>query len=321
MRKWFPIFFISILLLPTLSPAKVIDHVVGVVDGDVITLSELDAAMPLYGKADIPGEENPMDKEIRLREARKETLDMLVEDRLLQKVARQYNIKVEDQEVNATIEKMRQDANVDDARFKKELAARGFTLEGYQHFLKLQIIRARVIDVLIKPKISLTEDKLRAYYKNHADNYVPPEVRVSQILIQVPAEATPKDWETAKAKMEKVVQGLKNGATFEEMAALYSEDKATAHARGDMGFFTKGEMIPSLEAVVFAMGVGDVTQVMESQVGLHLFKVTDKKPGPLPAFEDIKNEVMQDYYREETAGLYAKWLEDLKARSDIEMKL
>jgi parvulin-like peptidyl-prolyl isomerase len=121
--------------------------------------------------------------------------------------------------------------------------------------------------------------------------------------------------------MEKVVQGLKKGATFEEMADLYSEDKGTAHAGGDMGFFTKGEMIPSLEEVVFGMGVGDVSRVMESQLGLHLFKVTDKRRGPLPAFEDIKNQVMQDYYQEEATGLYAKWLEDLKARSDIEMKL
>jgi parvulin-like peptidyl-prolyl isomerase len=216
---------------------------------------------------------------------------------------------------------MKQESNVDDARLKKELTAKGFSLEGYQHFIKMGIMRMRVIDALIKPKISFAEDKLRAYYKNHADNYRSPEVRISQILIQVPAEATPKDWETGKAKMEKVVEGLKKGATFEEMAALYSEDKATAHAGGDMGFFTKGEVVPSLEAVVFAMGVGDVSGIMQSSVGLHLFKLTDKKLGSLPAFEDIKNQVMQDYYLKEVTELYAKWLEDLKAHSDIEIKL
>jgi parvulin-like peptidyl-prolyl isomerase len=320
-KKWFPLFFIFFLLVPSLSQGRVVDQVAGIVGGDVITLSDVDAAMPWYGRAQLLDEGNPLDKEIRLREARKAVLEMIIEERLLQRVAQQYNIKVEEEEINKTIEQMKQSGNMDDARFNKELAANGFTAEGYRHFLKDQIMRSRIADAIIKPKLSMADDKLREYYKNHADNYLAPQVRVSQILIQVPAEAKPKDWETAKTKIEKVLQGIKKGETFEKMAALYSDDKATAHSGGDLGFFTKGEMIPSLEAVVFAMEIGGVTGVIQSSQGLHLFKVADKKPGALPAFEDVKNRVMEDYYREELTKLYAKWLEDLKARADVEIKL
>jgi parvulin-like peptidyl-prolyl isomerase len=321
MKKWFPLFFIFFLLVPSLSQGKVVDQVAGVVGGDVITLSDVDAAMPWYGRAHLLDEGNPLDKEIRLREERKAVLEMLIEERLLQRVARQYNVKVEEEEINKTIEQMKQSGNLDDARLTKELAANGFTLEGYRHFLKDQIMRSRVAEMVVKPNLSMAEDKLREYYRNHAENYLAPQVRVSQILIQVPAEAKPKDWETAKARIEKVLQRIKKGEQFEKMAALYSDDKATAHSGGDLGFFAKGEMIPTLEAIVFDIEVGQVTGVIQSSQGLHLFKVTDKKPGSLPAFEDVKNRVMVDYYREELMRLYTKWLEDLKARSDVEIKL
>ncbi|OGP54094.1 MAG: hypothetical protein A2Y65_12785 [Deltaproteobacteria bacterium RBG_13_52_11] len=321
MKRVLPLVFIFFVLMPSLSSGKVFDQVVGVVDGEVITLSDLDEAMPMFGKANILDEGNPLDKEIRLREVRKEVLELLIEDRLLQKVASRLNIKVEDEEVNKTIEKMKQDGNIDDARMDKELAANGFTLKGYRHFLTVQIRRVRIVEALVGPQVSMADERLREYYQSHADNYLSPEVRVSQILIKVPPEAQPKDWETAKKKMEGVLQRMKKGATFEETAARYSDDNVTAHSGGDLGFFTKGEMIPQLEAVVFTIEAGGVTGVIQSSQGLHLFKVTEKKAGSLPSFEDVKNRVIQDYYREEVTRLYAKWLDDLKARSDIEMKL
>jgi peptidyl-prolyl cis-trans isomerase SurA len=320
MKQVLPLVFILFLLMPSLSVGKVFDQVVGVVNGEVITLSDLDEAMPSYGKANLLDEGNPLDKEIRLREARKAVLELLIEERLLQKTASRFNIKVEDEEVTKTIEKMKQDGNMDDARMKKELAANGFSVEGYRHFLTVQIRRARIVEALIGPQVSMPEEKIREYYQSHADNYLPPEVRVSQIWIQVPPETTPKDWQSAKTKMERVLQGLKKGATFEEMAARYSDDKATAHSGGDLGFFAKGEMTPMLEGVVFNMNVGAVSGVVQSSQGLHLFKVTDKKKGSLPPFEEAKTRVMQDYYREEVIKLYAKWLNDLKARSEVEKK-
>ncbi|MCJ7664423.1 MAG: peptidylprolyl isomerase [Desulfobacterales bacterium] len=321
MKRFFPLVFIFFLLMLSSASGKVVDQVVGVVDGDVITLSELNDAMPLYGKANILAEGNPLDKEIRLRQARKEILEQLVEEKLLQRVASRYGIKVEDAEIDKTIERMKQEGSMSDAQVKKDLAAHGFTMEGYRHLLTVQLRRVKIIDALIKPDVSMAEEKLREYYQSHAGNYIYPEVRVSQIVIQVPPEPKPKDWEIAKKKMEKVLQGLKKGATFGKMAALYSDDAASAHSGGDLGFFSKGEMIPTLEEVVFKMEVGAVSGVIQSSQGLHLLKVTDKKPGAMTSFEEAKPRVMADYYQEEVTRLYVKWLQDLKARSNVEIKL
>lgn len=320
-HRVFHIILICCLLIPFPAAGKVYDRVVGVVDGDMITLSDLDTAMPYYGMANILDKGNPLDKEIRLRQARKEILEFLIEEKLLQRVASRFGITVDDEMIDKAIERMKQNGDISDEQMKQELAEQGFTLEGYRHFLTVQIRRARVIEAAIKPQVSMTEERVRNYYQNHADNYLMPEVRISQILVQVPSEPTAQDWEQAKKKMRQVQQRLKRGTTFEEAAARYSDDATSAPSGGDLGFFKKGEMLSMLEEVVFNMAVGEVSGVVQSSQGLHLFKVTGKKQGAIPPYEDIKNRVMEDYYREEVIRLYAKWLEDLKSHADVEIKL
>jgi peptidyl-prolyl cis-trans isomerase SurA len=316
------VIFIIVLLMPFPVAGKVLDSVVGVVDGEVITLSDLDEAMPRYGKANILDEGNLLDKEIKLRQARKEVLDMLIEERLLQRVGQRFGVTVEDAEVDRAIEQMQQEANVNEETMLQELAAQGFTMEGYRHYLKAQIRRSRIIETTIRPTVSMAEEKIREYYQNHKNNYFFPEVRVSQILIQVPTEeATPKDWEQAKKKVETVLEGLRKGTPFEELASRYSDDTTSAPSGGDIGFFKKGEMIPMLEAVVFRMQEGDVSEVIQSSQGFHIFKATEVRAGSIAPFEEIKSQVTDDYYREEVMRLYTKWLDDLKSRSKVEVKL
>jgi peptidyl-prolyl cis-trans isomerase SurA len=315
------IIFILFLLIPFPAVGKVLDSVVGVVDGEVITLSDLDEAMPLYGMGNILDTGNPLDKEIKLRQARKELLDRLIEERLLQRVAQRFGIKVEDPEVDEAIERMQQQANVNEEKMVQELADQGLTLEGYRHFLAAQIRKARIIEAAIKPTVSMTEEKIRGYYENHKNNYLFPEVRVSQILIQVSPESTPKDWEQAKKKVETVLQSLRKGTPFEELASRYSDDTPSASSGGDLGFFKRGEMVPMLEAVVFRTQAGEVSEVIQSSQGFHIFKVTDVRPGSIAPFEEIEAQVTEDYYREEVTRLYTKWLDDLKNRAKVEVKL
>jgi len=315
------IILILCLLIPFPAAGEVLDSVVGVVDGEVITLSDVDEALPLYGKSNVLDIGNPLNKKIKLRQARKEVLDMLIEERLLKRVAQRFGIEVEDTEVDEAIERMRQQANANEEQMVQELADQGLTLEGYRHFLKAQIRKARIIETAIKPTVSMTEEKIRGYYQNHKNNYLYPEVRVSQILIQVSPEATPKDWEKAKGKVETVLQKLRKGTPFEELASRYSDDTPTAPSGGDLGFFKKGEMVPMLEAVVFRMQPGEISEVIQSAQGFHIFKVTDMRAGSIAPFEEIKAQVTEDYYREEVTRHYTKWLDDLKNRAKVEVKL
>ena len=320
-KRMLQMILIFFLLIPFPAVGKVLDSVVGVVNGDVITLSDLDDAMSQYGKANIPNEGNPLDKEIKLRQARKEVLELIIEERLLLRVADRFGITVNDEEIDTAIARMKQQANASDDQMKKELTEQGFSLEGYRHFLKVQLTKVRIIEATIKSNVSMAEEKIREYHQKHAENYFFPEVRVSQILAQVPSDAKPQDWETAKKKMERIARDLRKGIAFEEVASRYSDDTSSAPSGGNLGFFKKGEMIPALEAVVFAMETGEVSRVIQSSQGLHVLKVTDRRAGSLAPFEEVKERVMADYYEEEVNRLYTKWLKDLKNRAKVEVKL
>ncbi|MBW2039001.1 MAG: peptidylprolyl isomerase, partial [Deltaproteobacteria bacterium] len=266
-KRVFCLLFVFFLLMPFPSAGKVLDRVVGVVDGEVITLSDLEEAMGRYGKATLGSEKNPLEREIRLSQVRKEVLEMLIEEKLLQKVALRFGIKVKDEEVEKTIERMKREGKITDAQMETELTSQGFTLEGYRHFLKAQIRKARIIQNFIKPKISMDEGKIREYYRHHVKRYQrPPQIRVRHILIKVPPDASPEGLEMAKEKMKRVLQRLREGAEFEEVAILYSEDPS-ARSGGDLGFFKKGEMVPALEEVVFKMETGEVSGVIRSSQG------------------------------------------------------
>ena len=273
------------------------------------------------GKGNILNEGNPLDKEIKLRQARKEVLEMLIEERLLQKAATQFGIKVENSEVERAIEQTKQAGNLSDDQMIQELAAQGFSLEGYRHFLALQIGKARIIEAAIKPQVNMAEEKIQEYYQSHKNNYLYPELRLSRILIKVSTEATPTDWEQAKKKVEMVLESLRKGTAFAEVASRYSDDTASAPSGGDLGFFKKGEMVPEVEAVVFSMKKGEVSGVIQSSQGFHILKVTDARQGSLAPFDEAKEQVKQDYYREEINRLYAKWLVNLKNYANVEAKL
>jgi parvulin-like peptidyl-prolyl isomerase len=293
---------------------------VGVVDGDVITLSDVDEAMTRYGKVDVGNEKNPLDKEIRLSQARREVLEMLIEERLLRKAARSYGIKVKDEEVDKAIERVRESNRMTNAQMERELARQGFTLEAYRHFLRTQIVKARTIEYLIKPKISMDDEQIRAYYQRNIREYQrTSQVRVSHILVKVSSNATPEEVEMASRKMNRILQRLREGVKFEEVAMLYSED-LSARSGGDIGFFKRGEMVRVLEEVVFEMEAGEVSGVIRSGNGLHLLKVTEKTGGkPIP-YEQIKERVTEQYYRAAVERDYAKWLADFRNRSNVEIK-
>ena len=200
MKRVIPLVFIFFLLTLSSASGKIVDQVVAVVEGEVITLSEVNDAMQRYGRANVLDEGNLLDKEIRQRRARKEVLDLMIEDKLLQRVASRFGIKIEKEEIDKAIETIKQEGFGSNDQMKKDLAAHGFSLEGYRYFLTFQIRRTRIVETFIKPDVSMDENKLREYYESHASNYISPEVRVSQILIQVPPRQQPKIGRQPKAR-------------------------------------------------------------------------------------------------------------------------
>jgi peptidyl-prolyl cis-trans isomerase D len=159
-----------------------------------------------------------------------------------------------------------------DANLKKE----------YKDKIISQVLDKTAQD-FIKDKKNL--ERVKGYYENNKEKYVHKEqVKASHILIKIDAKTSEKE---AEAKIEEIKKELDKGADFAELAKKYSQDGSASNG-GDLGFFSKGQMVPEFEKTAFSLKIGQISNPVKTQFGYHLIKVTAKKPAGNEKFEDVK---------------------------------
>jgi peptidyl-prolyl cis-trans isomerase C len=120
------------------------------------------------------------------------------------------------------------------------------------------------------------------------------EVRARHILVETEDEA------------KAVLAELKGGADFAELAKTKSKDKTAAAEGGDLGYFTKDQMVPEFSKVAFALEPGKLSEPVKSQFGWHIIKVEDKRARPVPAFEKVKDQIQEFLVRKAQTEMVAK---------------
>ena len=145
--------------------------------------------------------------------------------------------------------------------------------------LDLQAIRNRT-------QVS-AQDVQRYYEDNEAQFSTPEQVRASHILLKTEG----KDDAAVKKQAEDLLAKVKGGADFAKLAAQYSEDDASKVKGGDLDFFPKGQMVPEFDTAAFTLQPGQVSDLVKSQFGYHIIKVTDKKPASKKTLDEVKQQI------------------------------
>lgn len=128
---------------------------------------------------------------------------------------------------------------------------------------KRKILIARLMEVELK-KSAVSEDKIKEFYQIHKDDFVTPlKLRASHIMVDTEAEAN------------EVLQKLKEGGDFAQLAKQYSKDPSKERG-GDIGYFIKGQLMPELEEVCFKLQVGQTADIIKTKFGYHIIKLTDR---------------------------------------------
>jgi peptidyl-prolyl cis-trans isomerase D len=145
----------------------------------------------------------------------------------------------------------------------------------------------------ILAQVTVGEPEIKAWYESHKDRYQQKEERrASHILIVAKTEA---EKEKAKAKAEDVLKEVHKAPTkFAELAKQYSQDPGSAKNGGDLGFFGRGMMVKAFEETVFKQKEGEISNVLESEFGYHIIKLTGIKPGKLRSLDEARPEIEND---------------------------
>jgi len=259
--------------------AETLDKVAAIVDNQIILLSELDAQIQIYAIQN----RITISDSVALDSLRREFLDKMIEDKvLLVQAERDTTIRVTNKEVGEAlthqIEMMKSQFPSEEA-FLAQLRVEGLTLrelrEQYHDEVKNQILK----DKLIQNRLALVKvssGEVKRFYEANRDSLPekPAGVRLSHILIGIaPGEATRDSlYNFAALIRDKAI----SGEDFEILAKNYSDDPSSENG-GDLGWFSRGEMVSQFEDAAFALQPGEISNVVETVFGFHIIKATGRK--------------------------------------------
>jgi peptidyl-prolyl cis-trans isomerase C len=154
-----------------------------------------------------------------------------------------------------------------------------------------QILAQRYLQKTVQPKI--TDSNVKDFFEKNKGKYSQDEVHAQHVLLKDEAEA------------KEVYQKAKAGDDFETLAKKYSKDPSAATNGGDLGFFTRTRMVPQFADKAFSMSKGEISEPVKSPFGWHVIKVIDKREGKPVKFDDVKEQVRQDFQNESINNLIA----------------
>jgi peptidyl-prolyl cis-trans isomerase D len=162
----------------------------------------------------------------------------------------------------------------------------------------------------ISATIAVDPAKVREYFEQNKARYATAEQRqASHILVAVAKDAAPTAREQAKSKAKGLLEKAKAGADFAKLARENSDDKGSATQGGDLGVFAQDAMVKPFADATFAMKVGDISDLVETEFGYHIIKLTNIKSGSQPSFDAVKPAIEEEFRKQEAAREYAKQAE------------
>ncbi|MDD2336064.1 MAG: peptidylprolyl isomerase [Geobacteraceae bacterium] len=178
---------------------------------------------------------------------------------------------------------------------------------------RLEDLRKRlIVETYLKKKVEqeaqISDADLKKFYDENKDKFKTGEqVRASHILVKTEKEA------------QDILAQLKSGANFEDLAKKYSTD-ATAAKGGDLGWFSKGAMVPEFDKVVFGLKEGQLSGIVKTQFGYHIIKVTGVRPAGIRAFDEVKEQIKSTLLPSKQQEIFQKMKEDLKKNAKVSIK-
>jgi parvulin-like peptidyl-prolyl isomerase len=262
-----------------------------------------------------------LEKRERTETLYRQVLERLIEEKLIDQEVKKSGVKIPSKEIDAALEEIKRRNAATQEDFEKALTIEGLTLETYKKQIEKGLQRQKLISWSVKVESKPGEKELREFYEKNLGRYRTNETyRAGHILFTIPKGAVPDEIGDIRKKAQNVLEKIKGGADFEEMALLYSQD-ASAKNRGDLGYFKKGELFPAFEKEALRLKVGQVSGLLRTEFGFHIIKLLDRKGmEPLP-FEEVKDKVKADYYEAEIEKAFRQFLSTLKEKSVIEIKL
>jgi len=248
----------------------------------------------------------------------RQALDQLVTYAVLSQETRARKVAVTDEEVDSNIKQMRSQFGTDE-EFKKALDLRGMTLEKLKSDTRIDIGINKMVEGEVSSQPAPSDADCREFYDKNPDKFKQDEsVRASHILFRVDENADAATKKKAMDQAQAVLKEARGGADFAALAKKHSAD-GSAQQGGDLNFFTHGQMVPQFDQAAFALKTGEISDIVTTQFGYHIIKVTDRKPASTVPFEQVSPRIKEFLAEQQKQRKADDFIQSLKQKAKIEV--
>jgi peptidyl-prolyl cis-trans isomerase C len=254
----------------------------------------------------------------RVNSLKKQILELLINQELLWQEAEKEKIVVSQKEIDEALAKVKASASSEE-EYRSRLKKAGFTEESYAQDLKRRLSAQRLIQEDIAKDISVSDEEIHAFYEGNPAQFTRPEqVHVRHILVKVEADTDDDAKKAAREKIDGVLTQAKAGADFAELAKKKSEGP-TAKKGGDLGFISRGQTVPPFEQAAFALHVGEVSDVVETDFGYHVIKMEERNESEVVAEKDVQEQIRQYLMAQKVQDAVQKRVDGLREEGDVKV--
>ena len=305
---------------PTTSPSayggEVVEEIVARVNDKVISRSDYDRAMR---ELDQEGRQRGASMQ-ELSASHRDLLRDLIDQQLWLSKGKELNITGET-ELIKRLNEIRKQYNLETLEdLEKAAREQGVSYEDFKANIRNQIITQEVMRQELGRKIQFTPGEAQRYFEQNKQDYAKQEsVKLSEILVSLPAEEDAEKIAVAKAKADDIYARLKAGGDFSQLARSFS-DGPTASEGGELGQFKHGALAKLLEDKTFTLKSGEFTEPIRTKQGFIILKVNEHVQGGVPAYKDVQEEVEERLFMSRMAPATREYLTQMREQAFIEIK-
>jgi len=290
------------------------------VNGVNVTQGELNAIMKPQLER-LSQQVPPQWQEQAKKQLQQQVLEQKIIETLLDEKIEEAQITVSREDVNDQLVEIASQQNLSLPQFKNLLATYGQNIEDVKSRIEKGLKYQKIFEASWDGKINITETDAKKYYNEHMSEFQNDlQVRASHILIK-PDTSDPDVPEQlaktqARQNAEQILQQINQGADLAELAKAHS-DCPSSERGGDLGYFGKGKMVQPFEQAAFGLNVGQVSDIVETNFGYHIIKVTDRKEPSVTTYEQAEDSIIQKLTSARQDELAQQYIADLKANANI----
>lgn len=299
------------LIAEPLGFASTVNRIVAVVNDEVIT--EADVSLQVHDIFSDP--ENGPPAGMNGEQVQQMVLRRLIEQRLILQEAKRAKITVGPDEVMDRINALRRRFPSEEA-FRQALAESGLSDEQLKEKIHDQLLVRQLVDTKIRSSIMVSPQEVAHEISLHPEQAKPGDrVKAFEMLVRV---SETRSEEQARTLAGDLRRQLADGADFAALAKARSED-AHANEGGEMGWVAQGELLPELDAALFMLKPGEVSEPIQTRLGFHLLKAGERRTSASLPLTEANAAVYQQLFQQKFQEAFKRWLNEVKRRAYIEV--